>query len=131
MKSPYLRAVVVARCNPVRWIPTKKGAGPPMSVAEALTRMTKSVRAFDPKKIRRRSSRSLPRSAAGTRIVAVFSGVSVRGSASRGQQFVRPKACEVDLGATSSASVLASRPSHDARPSITLTEFGERRPSST
>jgi hypothetical protein len=52
MKSPYLRAVVVARCNPVRWIPTKKGAGPPMSVAEALTRMTKSVRAFEPKKIR-------------------------------------------------------------------------------
>ncbi len=52
LRSPYLRAVVVARCNPVRWIPTKKGAGPPMSVAEALTRMTKSVRAFEPKKIR-------------------------------------------------------------------------------
>jgi hypothetical protein len=52
MKSPYLRAVVVARCNPVRWIPTKKGAGPPMSVAEALTRMTKAVRAFEPKKVR-------------------------------------------------------------------------------
>ena len=52
MKSPYLRAVVVARCNPVRWIPTKKGAGPPMSVAEALTRMTKNVRAFEPKKVR-------------------------------------------------------------------------------
>src|SRR6266567_391938 len=51
-KSPYLRAVVVARCNPVRWIPTKKGAGPPMSVAEALTRMTKNVRAFEPKKVR-------------------------------------------------------------------------------
>src|SRR5213593_3924957 len=52
MKSPYLRAVVVARCNPVRWIPQKKGAGPPMSVAEALTRMTKNVRAFEPKKVR-------------------------------------------------------------------------------
>ncbi len=52
MKSPYLRAVVVARCNPVRWIPQKKGAGPPMSVAEALTRMTAAVRKFDPKKIR-------------------------------------------------------------------------------
>ena len=52
MKSPYLRQVVVARCNPVRWIPQKKGAGPPMSVAEALTRMTASVRKFDPKKIR-------------------------------------------------------------------------------
>ncbi len=52
MKSPYLRQVVVARCNPVRWIPQKKGAPPPMSVAEALTRMTASVRKFDPKKIR-------------------------------------------------------------------------------
>src|SRR6266852_2211945 len=52
MKSPYLRAVVVARCNPVRWIPTKRGAGPPMSVAEALTRMTKNVRAFEPNKVR-------------------------------------------------------------------------------
>jgi ParB family chromosome partitioning protein len=52
MKSPYLRAVVVARCNPVRWIPTKRGAGPPMSVAEALTRMTKAVRDFEPKKVR-------------------------------------------------------------------------------
>jgi ParB family chromosome partitioning protein len=52
MKSPYLRQVIVARCNPVRWIPQKKGEGPPMSVAEALTRMTASVRKFDPKKIR-------------------------------------------------------------------------------
>ncbi len=52
MKSPYLRQVVVARCNPVRWIPQKKGAPPPMSVAEALTRMTAAVRKFDPRKIR-------------------------------------------------------------------------------
>lgn len=52
MKSPYLRQVVVARCNPVRWIPQKKGGPPPMTVAEALTRMTASVRKFDPKKIR-------------------------------------------------------------------------------
>ncbi|HEY6957817.1 MAG TPA: ParB N-terminal domain-containing protein [Candidatus Limnocylindria bacterium] len=52
MKSPYLRQVVVARCNPVRWIPQKKGAPPPMTVAEALTRMTAAVRKFDPKKIR-------------------------------------------------------------------------------
>ena len=52
MKSPYLRAVVVARCNPVRWIPQKRGAPPPMSLAEALTRMTAAVRKFDPKKIR-------------------------------------------------------------------------------
>ncbi|OLC55892.1 MAG: hypothetical protein AUH85_08005 [Chloroflexi bacterium 13_1_40CM_4_68_4] len=52
MKSPYLRQVVVARCNPVRWIPQKKGAGPPMSIAEALTRMTAAVRKFEPKKVR-------------------------------------------------------------------------------
>ncbi len=52
MKSPYLRQVVVARCNPVRWIPQKRGAPPPMSVAEALTRMTAAVRAFDPRKVR-------------------------------------------------------------------------------
>jgi len=52
MKSPYLRAVVVARCNPVRWIPSKKGAGPPMKLAEALARMTANVRKFDPKKVR-------------------------------------------------------------------------------
>jgi ParB family chromosome partitioning protein len=52
MKSPYLRQVVVARCNPVRWIPQKKDAPPPMSVAEALTRMTAAVRKFEPKKIR-------------------------------------------------------------------------------
>jgi len=52
MKSPYLRAVVVARCNPVRWIPSKKGAGPPMKLAEALARMTANVRTFDPTKVR-------------------------------------------------------------------------------
>ena len=52
MKSPYLRQVIVARCNPVRWIPQKKGAPPPMTVAEALTRMTAAVRTFDPKKVR-------------------------------------------------------------------------------
>ena len=52
MKSPYLRQVIVARCNPVRWIPQKRGAAPPMTVAEALTRMTASVRKFEPRKIR-------------------------------------------------------------------------------
>ena len=52
MKSPYLRQVVVARCNPVRWIPQKKGAPPPMTMAETLTRMTAAVRKFEPKKVR-------------------------------------------------------------------------------
>ena len=51
-KSPYLRTLVVARCNPVRWIPTKRGAGPPMPLAEALQRMAASVRKFDPEKVR-------------------------------------------------------------------------------
>jgi ParB family chromosome partitioning protein len=52
MKSPYLRQVVVARCNPVRWIPAKKGEAPPMTMAELLTRMTANVRKFDPSKVR-------------------------------------------------------------------------------
>ncbi len=52
MKSPYLRQVVVARCNPVRWIPQKRGAPPPMTMAAALTRMTANVRGFDPRKVR-------------------------------------------------------------------------------
>jgi ParB family chromosome partitioning protein len=54
MKSPYLRAVVVARINPVRWVPPsrKKDAAPPMSMAEALTRMAANVRKFDPKSVR-------------------------------------------------------------------------------
>ena len=54
MKSPYLRAVVVARINPVRFVPPtrKKDAAPPMSMAELLTRMTANVRKFDPKSVR-------------------------------------------------------------------------------
>jgi ParB family chromosome partitioning protein len=52
MKSPYLRQVVVARCNPVRWIPAKKGEKPPITMAELLTRMTANVRKFDPAKVR-------------------------------------------------------------------------------
>ncbi|MBI3521852.1 MAG: ParB N-terminal domain-containing protein [Chloroflexi bacterium] len=47
-KSPYLRTLIVARINPVRWVPQKRGAPPPMTMAEALTRMTASVRRFDP-----------------------------------------------------------------------------------
>jgi ParB family transcriptional regulator, chromosome partitioning protein len=54
MKSPYLRAVVVARINPVRFTPPsrKKDAAPPMSMAEALTKMAANVRKFDPKSVR-------------------------------------------------------------------------------
>ena len=51
-KSPYLRALVVARCNPVRWIPQKKGAPPLMTMAEALTRMAASARKFEPRSVR-------------------------------------------------------------------------------
>ena len=51
-KSPYLRAVVVARCNPVRWIPQKRGAPPPMTMAEALGKMAANVRKFEPKSVR-------------------------------------------------------------------------------
>jgi len=54
MKSPYLRAVVVARINPVRFVPPtrKADAPPPMSVAEALTRMTANVRKFNPRSVK-------------------------------------------------------------------------------
>lgn len=54
MKSPYLRAVVVARINPVRFVPPsrKKDSAPPMSMAEALTKMAANVRKFDPKSVR-------------------------------------------------------------------------------
>lgn len=52
-KSPYLRQLVVARCNPVRWIPIKRGeTKPPMPIGEALTRMSASARTFDPSKVR-------------------------------------------------------------------------------
>ena len=51
-KSPYLRTLVVARCNPVRWIPQKKGAPPPMTMAEALTRMAAAARKFEPRSVR-------------------------------------------------------------------------------
>ena len=53
MKSPYLRAVVVARINPVRFTPTRKSdAAPPMTMAEALTKMAANVRKFNPKSVR-------------------------------------------------------------------------------
>jgi ParB family transcriptional regulator, chromosome partitioning protein len=51
-RSPYLRAFVVARVNPVRWVRPKKGrtggAEPPsMPVGEALTRMSRGIQSFD------------------------------------------------------------------------------------
>ncbi|HET7921569.1 MAG TPA: ParB/RepB/Spo0J family partition protein [Gammaproteobacteria bacterium] len=47
-KSPYLRAYVVARINPVRWVRLKKGdTKPPMEMAAALTRMAAAARGFD------------------------------------------------------------------------------------
>jgi len=47
-RSPYLRAFVVARINPVRWVQAKKAEKKPlMPLGEALTRMAASVRQFD------------------------------------------------------------------------------------
>ena len=55
LKSPYLRQLVVARCNPIRFVPAARGrteTGVPMSMAEVLTRTTMNVRKFDPSKVR-------------------------------------------------------------------------------
>ncbi|MEZ4647383.1 MAG: ParB/RepB/Spo0J family partition protein [Candidatus Eisenbacteria bacterium] len=47
-KSPYLRNLVVARINPVRFHRAKKGdATPPMALGAALTRMVASAKKFD------------------------------------------------------------------------------------
>lgn len=47
-KSPYLRAYVVARINPVRFHRPKKGdTTPPMTLRAALTRMAAAARNFD------------------------------------------------------------------------------------
>jgi ParB family chromosome partitioning protein len=47
-RSPYLRAYVVARVNPVRWTREKPSSDkPPMPLGEALTRMGRSIRDFD------------------------------------------------------------------------------------
>ena len=47
-KSPYLRAYVVARINPVRFHRASKGdTKPPMALASALTRMAASARKFN------------------------------------------------------------------------------------
>lgn len=47
-KSPYLRAYVVARINPVRFHKLKKGeTKPPMPIGEALTRMAAGAKKFN------------------------------------------------------------------------------------
>jgi ParB family chromosome partitioning protein len=52
-KSPYLRAFVVARINPVRWHRAKPGdKRPPMPIAAALTRMAAAAKNFDPKGVK-------------------------------------------------------------------------------
>ena len=54
-KSPYLRAYVVARINPVRFHRAKKGdTAPAMPLAAALTRMAASARKFDVGSVRER-----------------------------------------------------------------------------
>ena len=52
-KSPYLRAFVVARINPVRFHRAKAGdTKPAMPIAAALTRMTAAAKNFDVAKVR-------------------------------------------------------------------------------
>lgn len=52
-KSPYLRAYVVARINPVRFHRAKKGdTQPPMTLAAGLTRMAAAAKKFDPGSVR-------------------------------------------------------------------------------
>ncbi|HEB57861.1 MAG TPA: chromosome partitioning protein ParB [Gammaproteobacteria bacterium] len=52
-KSPYLRNLVVARINPVRFHRQKKGVStPPMSMSVALTRMAAAARKFDVSSVR-------------------------------------------------------------------------------
>jgi len=52
-RSPYLRAYVVARINPVRFHRAKKGdAKPPMPLPDGLTRMLGAAKKFDPTKVR-------------------------------------------------------------------------------
>jgi ParB family chromosome partitioning protein len=52
-QSPYLRAFVVARINPVRFHRAKKGdTTPPMPLPAALTRMAAAARGFDVAKVK-------------------------------------------------------------------------------
>lgn len=54
-RSPYLRTLVVARLNPVRFIKAKAGESqPPMPLSEALTRMMGAARKFDVGSVRER-----------------------------------------------------------------------------
>jgi ParB family chromosome partitioning protein len=54
-RSPYLRAFVVARINPVRFVKTNKSeTGPAMPIGAALTRMGASARKLDPAAVRER-----------------------------------------------------------------------------
>jgi ParB family chromosome partitioning protein len=54
-RSPYLRNLVVARINPVRFHRAKKGeTKPPMPLSAALTRMAAAARRFDPSDVRER-----------------------------------------------------------------------------
>ena len=54
-RSPYLRPLVVARINPVRFHRAKKGeTKPPMPIGAALTRMAASARKFDASSVRER-----------------------------------------------------------------------------
>ena len=46
LRSPYLRNYVVARINPVRFHKARKDGGPPMPLAQALTRMRAAARTF-------------------------------------------------------------------------------------
>ena len=51
--SPYLRNLVVARINPVRFHRAKKGdTKPPMALGAALTRMAASARKFEVSTVR-------------------------------------------------------------------------------
>jgi len=52
-RSPYLRNLVVARINPVRFHKTRKGDNkPPMPLGAALTRMAAAARKFNPATVR-------------------------------------------------------------------------------
>jgi len=52
-RSPYLRNLVVARINPVRFLKPRKGdTKPPMPLGAALTRMAAAARKFDPATVR-------------------------------------------------------------------------------